>query len=320
MEASNWYDYFMENIHEKFPKNAQLTQELIDLLCLEREAVYRRLRKDVVFHAPEVVKIASAWGISLDEIIGINSGAVAFQMQLLNFVNPSKKDFYNLQKRVSALDHLETAPYSEFMEICNRLPKPLCAGFPTLYRFYIFYWAYQYYQDEALKLFSKIIIPEKIVQQFENYYKNMLCVTDSHYILDQNIFEYLVYSIRYYHSIALVTDEEKELLKKELFSFIGYLEEIANKGRYPETQSKVNLYISKISVDTNYSYLFSDKLKICRIHAFGQYDIASSEPEMVNNFRKWMNLKKRSSIQISEANEKHRKEYFAKQREVVAEL
>jgi len=321
MEVSNWYNNFMENLYEIFPKRAQLTQELMDLLCLEREAVYRRLRRDVVFHTDEIVKIASTWNLSLDEIVGIDSRAVSFQMQPLNYLNPSKIDFFNLQKRVRLLDHLLSSPHSEYMEVCNNFPKPIGIGFPTICRFKIFDWAYQYYQNETIdKQFSKIIIPEKVNIEFEHYKKNIKCVKNSHFILDERIFEYLLQNIRYFHSIMLVSNEDIELLKNELFDLLDYMEEIANRGCYPETHNKVNLYISKMCIDTNYSYSYTEKLKTCRILAFGTDDIFSSDPELVENFKVWMNLKKRSSIQISEANERSRIKFFAKQRELVNDL
>ena len=320
MEEQNWYDYFLENLYDLFPKKAQLTQELMDLLCLEREAVYRRLRKDVIFHAHEVVKIVTTWNISLDEIIGINSGKIPFQMQALNYLNPSKKEYANLQKRVKALDIVKADPSAEYMEVCNRFPRPLSIGFLTVYRFGIFNWAYQYNLDEVSKQFSKIILPEKIYQEFIAYKKSIVCVKNSHFIIDPNVFEYFVHSIKYFHSILLVSDEEQEQLKVELHAFLDYLMEIAMKGYYPETQNKVHLYLSKISIDSNYSYLYSDKLKACRIHAFGQHDISSSNSEMITNFKTWMNLKKRSSIQISETNEKHRIEFFNQQRAIIDSL
>ncbi|MCL2245625.1 MAG: hypothetical protein FWC10_00705 [Lentimicrobiaceae bacterium] len=321
MEGHNWYDAFMDNLHEIFPKKPKLTQEIMDLLCLEREAVYRRLRKDVVFHTHEIVKMASHWNISLDEVVGIDSGTISYQMQTLNYLNPSKNDLFNLQKRIKALDHLVDTPNSEFMEVCNNLPRALGIRFSTIYRFKVFDWAYQYHQEEMHKpLFSKIIIPEKMSKEFDHYLKNILCVKNTHFILDQRIFEYLVQNIRYFHSILLVSDEDKILLKKELFDALDYMEEMANKGCYPETQNKVNLYISKMSIDTNYSYCYSDKLKACRIHAFGAYDISCSDLEMVEKFKEWMHLKKRAAIQISEANEKSRIEFFAKQRATVEGL
>jgi hypothetical protein len=81
-----YYDHFMDILSKKYPTKAELAQELMDLLCLEREAVYRRLRKDVVFPAHEVIKIAATWNISLDEIIGIKSQKVLFQMKPLNYL------------------------------------------------------------------------------------------------------------------------------------------------------------------------------------------------------------------------------------------
>jgi hypothetical protein len=96
--------------------------------------------------------------------------------------------------------------------------------------------------------------------------------------------------------------------------------EIANKGHYPNTQNKVSLYISHLNINTNYSYYYADKMKLCRVHAFGKFDILSYDLDMVNNFRNWMNLKKRSAIQISEANERSRIEYYTKQQEIINSL
>jgi hypothetical protein len=41
---------------------------------------------------------------------------------------------------------------------------------------------------------------------------------------------------------------------------------------------------------------------------------------MVSNFKTWMQLKKRSAIQISEVDERSRIEFFTKQRKIVDSL
>ncbi|MCL2245571.1 MAG: hypothetical protein FWC10_00420 [Lentimicrobiaceae bacterium] len=319
-EETTWYDVFIELLHEKYPKNAQLTYEIMNLLCLEREAAYRRLRKDVAFTANEIAKIVTSWNISLDEIIGVHSGKTPFRMQAFNYLNPSPKEFGYLQKRVNALDHFQTDAYSEYMEVGNRFPRPINIGFLTLYRFLIFYWAYQYSNNESLREFSKVTISKDLCKEFERYKNNLIHVKNTSFILDEMIFEAFVHSVDYYHSISAITDKEKELIKEELYGLLEYLSEIANKGCYPETGNKVNIYISQLTIDTNYSYYYSDKLKSCRIHAFGKFDITTYDSDMVANFRTWMNLKKRSVIQISEVNEKRRIEYFAKQRKIVDSL
>jgi len=314
------YDCFLEILSTKYPKRMELSKALMDLLYLEREAVYRRLRKDVIFPVHEVAKIASEWNISLDEVVGINSGKVPFQMQVINYLNPSKEEFINMQKRVKLLEHIEFSSNTEFMEVSNRLPRPISTGFMQLYRFEIFNWAYQYGNEETYRKFSKVFLSKELEAEFQEYDKIMKYVTNSYFILDRNTFRNMVSNIKYFHSILLITDEEKDILKKDLFSLLDYLITIANKGCYPETQNKIYLYISQLNVDTNYSYFYTEQLKTCRIHAFGKYDISSFDLEMVENFRTWMQLKKRTAIQISEVDAKSRIDFFSEQQQVVETL
>jgi hypothetical protein len=315
-----WYNLFFENLYEKFPKKAQLAEELITLLCIEREAVYRRLRKEVVFPTSEILKIASAWNISLDEIIGINSGLIPFQMQPINYLNPTKQEFFNFQKRTQRLEHLMQTEDSEYMEVGNKLPRPIYIASMTLYRFEIFKWAYQYIHDEEQKTFAETIIPHEVYKEFDNYSKYIRNVRNSYFIMDPMIFDNFVKNIQYFHSILLITDEEKELLKNKLFEMIDYLHEIANKGCYPDTLKKVHLYISQLNINTNYSYYSTDQLNECRIFAFGKFDVCSYDSDMVAQFKKWLNAKKRSAIQISETNIQNRIEFFMKQKQIVEEL
>ncbi|MCL2435808.1 MAG: hypothetical protein FWD09_06705 [Lentimicrobiaceae bacterium] len=317
MEANLWYDVFLELIHEKYPKNAQLTHAVMDLLCLEREATYRRLRKEVPFTANEIAKMATTWKISLDEIIGINSGKISFQMHPFNYLNPSPKELNNMQKVHNLMEQLRAATNSEYMEVSNIFPRPLDAGFPSLLRFKIFNWAYYYNGHESPKPFSNVILPNSVRAAFEHYKSCIVHIKNSNFILDEMVFEHFVQNIHYFHSILMITNEEKELIKEELHALLDYMLEIANRGYYPETQNQVNIYTSQITINTNYSYIYTEKLKTCRIHAFGKFDISSYDSQMVENFRDWMNLKKKSSILISEVNEKKRIEFFGEQRRIV---
>jgi hypothetical protein len=307
----------METILAKFPKKADLVRELMSLLGIEQEAAYRRLRGDVPFTVHEVVKLALTWNLSLDEIANIDSDKISFMMKPINYFDPSEKEMETIQKRVRRLEHLRSSANSECMEICNKLPKSLTAGFPALYQFDIFRWAYQYGDMEEKPLFAKIKFSDQFLQELADYYQLIKHMSSMSYILDYMIFEYMVRDIQYFHSILLITTEEKESIKQSLHELLDYLEDVASKGSFPETKKKVNLYVSKVNVSTNYSYIYTEKLKICRIHAFEKYDIASYNTEMVNRFRAWMQLKRRTSIQISEVDEKSRVEFFVRQRHLV---
>ncbi|MCL2131878.1 MAG: hypothetical protein FWH36_05440 [Lentimicrobiaceae bacterium] len=315
-----WYDYFIEILSAKVSKRSQLVEQLMDLLSIEREAVYRRLRKEVLFSIYEIVKIAVTWNISLDEITNLNSGSFTFVMNPINYFEPSEEEFEVVRNRIRRLEHLMASPDSECMEICNKMPRSITAISNDLYRFDIFRWTYQYGNREEDALFSQTQMSEQFKMEMAYYYQLIKHVSNMSFIWDQMIFDYWVRDIQYFHSILLITDQEKELLRKELLTLIDYWSEVAKKGYYPETKNRVNIYISKVHVDTNYSYFYTDKLKISRIHAFDRCDVFSYDTRLITDFRTWMKLKKRTSVKISEVDEKSRTEFFKRQQKLIEDM
>jgi hypothetical protein len=315
-----WYDIFMDTLHKKFQKKSQLTKELIVLLNLEREAVYRRIRKEVSFSTQEIVKIVTAWGVSLDEIAHINSEQFSFQMRPMNYLKPSKKEQDFLKFVIQGIYNLQNFPDSELMEICNKFPRCILAGFELLNKFHLFKWKYQYGDEKTLIPFAQIIISEEEKNLIAAYYDAIKFVSTTNIVWDKRIFEYLINDINYFYSIYLITEEEKEMLKKELYALLDYWIKVANKGCYPETQKKVNLFISHLNIETNYTYIFSPESSISFIAIFEKFEIFSLNSELTNSFIAWMQWKKRTSTQISEVDEKSRIEFFTTQRQLVDNL
>jgi len=321
MDNNRWYDYFLEALYKKYPQKSQLTEALMDLLSIEREAVYRRLRNDVVFPANEVVKIASAWEISLDEIIEINSPQVqTFKMSLLQYINPSKEELAAIRQVVNFIETFSAAPNAEYMEVSNSLPRGLIAGYPQLARYFIFKWACQYNNDESILPLAQVPLSAEIRKMEVQYHRIVKNIPTTNYVWDYNLFNHLVNDINYFSSIYLITAEEKLLIKKDLLALLDYLSEISSKGSFPETGNSVNIYISQLNIYTNYNCFYSDTARMCRIRAFIKYDFCSTNDEMLNSFRHWMNLKRRASINISGVDEKSRIEFFMKQRQLIEAL
>ncbi|MDR1682979.1 MAG: hypothetical protein LBS25_06295, partial [Candidatus Symbiothrix sp.] len=232
----------------------------------------------------------------------------------------SKEDFKAMDAYLDLLNRFAASPDAEYMEVTNTLPRSLFTGFPQLARYYVFKRMYQYGGDDDIRSFAQVVPSEKICQIEDSYcsiFKNMANVS---YILDSMIFNYLVNDIQYFTSIYLISEKDKELLKSELSSFLSYMSDVASKARFPESENQLNLYISQINIDTNYSYFYSKDIKISRVRAFIKHEMVSTEIEMAVNFKKWLNLKKRSSIQISGVGERQRIEFFMKQRQLVDSL
>ena len=314
---NDWYDCFLEALYKKYPKKSQLTEALMDLLSIERESAYRRLRKEIIFPVHELVKIASAWSISLDEVVGINSNQVAFKVQLSNYIDPPAEQARYIQRIIQICNY----PNMKYMEVSNKLPRSLTSGFSYLGRYQLLKWMYQFVKDEKRILpYSKIFFPAKIAGLVSDYHKAIKNVASTTYVWDHMLFDSLIYDIRYFHSIYLITDEEKELIKQDLYAFLDYMSEVSTRGCWPETYNEVNLYISYVDIDTNYNYYYSDEYKVCRVHAFAKSEIYSNDPAMIEDFVAWMQLKKRASVQISRTDEKSRIEIFMKWRELINTL
>ena len=316
-----WYDLFLDKINQKYPQKPQLAEALMDLLYIERESAYRRLRKEVLFPPHELVKIAREWNISLDDIVGITASEVPFQMKYFNYSNPSDHELKEMRKSIQKIKQYKDSNNDlEYMEICNKLPRSISSGFAHLARFFIYKWMYQYNNDYQMIPFSQMVIPPKLNQIKSEYYSAMKNLTTCSYIWDHMLFEYLVWDIRYFCSIRLVSEEDKELIKADLHTLLHYMMEVATKGVFPETQKKAVLFISQVHISTNYSYFYANDWEISRIHAFTKYEIFTTNPELASNFRNWMQIKKKAANQISEVNEKGRIEFFTQQHQIVDSL
>jgi len=320
----DWYDYFIEALYKKYPKKSQLSAALMDLLSIERESAYRRLRKEIMFTPHEISKIASTWNIPMDEIIGTTSSKVIFQLYLIDYLAPSDADIDFVRQRVAWLEQLKDVPNSEHIVVCNNLSyRSLSTGFSNLHKFNVFKWAYQYsdsHNEDLNMTFADMIVPEKLLQEVAVYCQCIKHIKNTTYILDSMIFDSFVRDIQFFHSIFLITDEEKEMLKKDLQALLDYLLKIANTGCFPETGNKVSLYVSILDINTNYSYFCDEKIELFRIHAFNMLDGVTNNAEMVQKFKKWIQKKKKTSIQISEADARNRIQFFMKQRSIIDSL
>ena len=96
------------------------------MLCIEKEAVYRRLRGEVAFTFAEIVTIANAFGISLDNLVGtVTAKSRPFQLKLVDFVNPMETDYDMLDQYIDILGLAREDDRSELIDCTNILPQQL---------------------------------------------------------------------------------------------------------------------------------------------------------------------------------------------------
>lgn len=308
-------------IREKIPHKATLTNTLSELLCMEREAVYRRMRGDVAFSFTEVAAICNKLGISLDNLMGTHSEkSRPYQLSLVEYIDPIEDDYKMWNLYNERLKEAREDPASCDVECMNVLPSIFLLDYKYISRFYLFKWYNQYGHSERTVRYRDIETTEKL-QAIQRVTANeSRHIKKTIYIWDPLIFQYIVNDILYYSSVRLIDPEDVLLLKQDLLHFLDKMEIMASRGEYPETGNVIQFYISNINFDTSYSYLEAKNLRISIIRAFILNSVVSMDEKAYEIFRNCMQSMLKSSTMISVSGEKQRILFFEKQRRIINSL
>ena len=301
MKDVSLYESFLAELRKKVPQGAKLTNTLVDMLYIEREAVYRRLRGEVPFTFMEVMTITKELGISLDNLTETDTcKSRPFQLKLVEYANPLDADFRMMQDFVEIFACAENEPDWEAGFSTNTLPKSFCYYYPGITRFYLFKWLYQYSNVDTVKPFREVVINDRLARIQQDFLHGMRCVKSSFYILDHLVFHYLVTDMLFFASIKL--------------------ERFTAKGLHEDTGNEMYIYLSNINLDTSYCYLGSPNYQLSMLKAFTLNVISSFDLETFNRLKSWMNSLKRSSTLITVSGEKERVRFFSDQHRLVLDM
>ncbi|MCD8261791.1 MAG: hypothetical protein LUD15_10115 [Bacteroides sp.] len=314
------YEIFIEVLKEKIPEKGELTRRLMEVLHIEKEAVYRRLRGDVPFTFSEIVKLSERLEISLDNLIGtVRLQEAPFQLKLLDYNHFTEEDEKILEHYMYILAQAKDDPYSELGATTNDLLRPFYIGYETIYRFYLMKWSYQYGNSHYIKRYREIYPPDRLTRINETYLNRIKEIASTYFIWDELTFQYLVNDVKYFRDINLITEEEIKYLQKDLFRLLDDTERLAADGKY-ETGNKVAFYVSSINFEANFTYLSIQDCHLTMVKAFVLSDLASIEEQTYQRVKLFLQSLKRTSTLISESGEMQRILYFNKQREILSRI
>lgn len=303
----------------KFEKD-QVVSILTDILCLGREAVYRRLRGEVKFSLEEVSLIALKLDISIDSLLGLRSKEKS--VIELSFLEPNdfvKEYHHKLKEYISIFEAMhEKYGNISILSAFDKLPYTQYLHLKHLAKFRLYKWAYQM---GALKRipFNEFIIPEDIVQTQVKFISTIRKTKEYTMILSPNIFNSFIKDIKYFRELNLLTDEDVQIIKKEMIAVLNEGETLAITGKF-SPDSCIKLYISDLD------FSFSNMLFSFNKHYYtyiNVYDLGGIESQNVNLCKyqaKWITAIQRYSKLISGSNEIERHRFFAQQRQIVEEL
>jgi hypothetical protein len=313
-----FYDNFLRALEERFPRKSDLVNALMEVLPLEKESVYRRLRKDVYFSAEETMQIARAWSISLDNITRAHPHKTRpFHFNMIEYIHPLEVDYKFLKNYNRDLEIIAQDPEGKMVEVLNALPRGLYGRSEHLTRFVTMKWLYKYGESTDIVPFSMIQIPERMRALDMEYVRLVHEIPEVHSIHDERFIEHLIDDILYFRSIGMVAEEEVSLLRGELITLLNYIEEVAIKGHFPTTGNKLFFYLSHTWLETEYSLYESKDLTLSLVKVLERNSVSSTDKKVFDRFMNMVQATKRSSVLMSGSNVLQQVEFFNRQREII---
>jgi hypothetical protein len=322
LEYEIFYKDLFTQLRKRIPQNPKLVARLVEILPLEKEAVYRRLRQEVPFAFEEIMTIAKAFNISLDNMMGTDvQPTFPFKVQSTKNENPIEINYSILEEYIQAIKDVASDPHGEISLVTNVIPQSLYTGFQCIYHFFYFKWRYYSIPTNQTKTYHEIKLSDRLLQIIEDIFVYSKKVKSSYFILDNQIFQKIVKDVTFFNSIRLLRNEDIDYIKDDLLQFISYMETIAVKGFVDNPSNEVFFYISDTSIDSSYSYIDSQSsIRFALFWSFIFNNILTFDEETLDMVKHHIRSKIRTSTPLSVTGERQRTQYFETQRKIVEQL
>ena len=312
---------FLVTLKEKFSKQTALISAVEEILKIERESAYRRIKGSVQFTIREMGILAQRLNISLDNLL------VDDQVNVLhiNTISPRTVDSLesiaqSVQKYLEKIKMIEDVPNSEMGVAYAHLPMEFYTPYYHLFKFIYFKWGNYYVGPEKFKDFARWKIPDNIVSYHSNVMSMYNRMNKMIYIWDKAIIWDLVKEIKYFASAGMIEDGDLNKIKSDIHHMLNDLEKLAAAGGPKNNSEKIELYVSHVKIGLTYSYLWSETYAASYITTLSMLSTVNENRATCKKIRKWIKSMKKVSSLISGTGDKERILFFKEQHQIVDTL
>jgi hypothetical protein len=314
---------FLEAMKRKLPPGEPLVPFLTRVLCLGKEAVYRRLRGEVPFSFAEMARVTTQTRLSLDELIG---GRPAKEIPFY-FTRPDERgeipvagpdtdlNMQELTDRAVALRY----PDSSATIAINSFPVAFLVKYPHLLRLRLLKRLYLRDHDKKATTYGQVLVPAHLLRYCRESYFRIAKIDRFHVILDKMIFAYLLNDIRAFALAGLLSRDEVDLIKRDTLTLVDGLERAATIGRN-DMRNNLEFHLSETNLESTYFHAHTGSGVYCAVGIFSTNAIFSFDRTMYEAVKAWVDSLTNVSCLITRAGEVQRRQYFRQQRELVATL
>lgn len=318
MNTVDLNESFLNAIKEKFPKQTMLITAVEDILKIERESAYRRIKGIVQFSIREMGILAQHLKISLDNLlVDDNINVVHIHILRPRLENSLEIRAQRVKTYLEKIKLIEDSPDSEMGVAYSNIPMEFYTPYQNLFKFIYFRWGNYYVGPEKYKDFALWKVPDDIC----NYHSNILCMRNKIqkmlYVWDKSIIWDLVKDLTYFASAKMIEEEDVVKIKDDLHGMLNDLERTIAAGGPDNNPDKIQFYISHAKIGVTYSYLWSEKYAASYITTLVMQSTVNEDKVTCRNVRQWIKSMRKVSTLISGTGDKERILFFKEQHQIV---
>lgn len=309
---------FLGALRKKITKQTALVTTVEEVLKIEKESAYRRVKGIVQFSVREMGILARSLNISLDNLLTDD------KTNVVNLRVFSPRVEGSLDERTESVsEYLEKirtfgcSSDSEIGGIYTNLPIEYYVPYDYLFKLIYYRWAFYYVGPEKCRNFASWKIPDNILKfcsPIMNIYENTKKVL---YVWDKYIIHDLVEDIKFYISIGMINKEDVERIKKDMHTMLSDLERLLSAGGPEDNLEKIEFYISNMKMGVTYIYTWNKEYKSSYMATLSLISTINEDETTCNNIRMWVKSLKKISTLISGTGDKERILFFRDQRQIV---
>jgi len=306
-----------EIIQSRYPRRVDAVEDLMQILNLGKDPVYRRLRNDTFLSPQELTTLALHYRISLDALVVGQSDNVVCNFNTFSKRVTGFSDY--LENFISDLEQVRRLPNAHFFYASVEVPVLTYNFLPELICFKLYVWGRTTWNLEFLRNrqfeFSLITPPViRLSEQLLDLYVSL----DSTELWSVNIMDNTLAQIEYHtYSGGFRDPQDAIVLCEKLSAWAAHLKSVTASGKKfkigdkPESgRGTVRVYHNEMVHTNNTALITSDVGKAIYSAYCNPNFIKSTDPRLCDYTEEWFGNVLAKSSPITHSSEKNRDWYF----------
>jgi hypothetical protein len=315
MEVSYQIKFF-ERLQEFYPRKGEIIDKLSELLHIKKDGIYRRIRGETILSVDELMVLAKAHRISVDNLLDIPKNDVVFTFN--SFSNSIKEVDDYVENLSDLLKEFSKFGKSQLYYASCEIPIFYYCLVPDVFAFKLYVWArtvwnLDYFQNvsfspDMISADTRLHVPELF-----NLYKQIPTLE----LWSYNIFDNTLSQIEYHFEGNMFKDGQIALdlcdglmhIQECMRQMAAHSAKFGNNGS-KESGSELKLYHNEM-IYTNNTLLFHHPYGKTLFTTFCNPNFIMSNDQRIADFSEnWFKTIINKSSLISGQNEKARNKFF----------